>query len=126
MEDPIINNLVETENQLNELNQEVVAILDDYQTTNKSEASFFNFDNSFFLLTLVGLFMLAFALWFLQQELKHSRPKKEKIVKHIKPEVKVAPKIEEKKVEKKVEKPKKEVKSKAKEKVNNNDGWESF
>ena len=68
VEDPIMDNLLETDNKLNELNQEVVAIVDEYQEVHKPEFSFFNFNNPFFLLTLVGLFMLTFALWFLQQE----------------------------------------------------------
>jgi Holliday junction resolvasome RuvABC endonuclease subunit len=90
--DPIINNLVDTENRLNELNQEVGVILEEYNTINQAvEPSFFNFDNPFFLLTLVGLLMLAFALWFLKQELKYYRPKKNKKIKATKPEIKVAP-----------------------------------
>lgn len=93
-DDPIINNLVNTENRLSELNQEVGIILDDYQANNQAEVSFFNFDNPFFLLILAGLFLLAFALWFLKQELRHSKTKK------IKTEPKVEAKIEIKTVPK--------------------------
>jgi len=73
--DPILNNLANTENKLNELKQEVSVILKDYQAVNTSETSFFNFDNPFFILTLVGLVMLVFALWFLRQELKYGKNK---------------------------------------------------
>lgn len=94
-DDPIINNLVNTENRLSELNQEVGTILDDYQSNNQPEISFFNFDNPFFLLILAGLFLLAFALWFLKQELKHSKAKKTKIITEVKQkiEIKTAPEI---------------------------------
>ncbi|MFA6466422.1 MAG: hypothetical protein WCV71_01015 [Patescibacteria group bacterium] len=94
-EDQIINNLVNTENKLNELNQEVGVILNDYKTTNQPEVSFFNFDNPFFLLILAGLFLLAFALWFLKQELKHSKTKKTKIIAEVKEkiEIKTVPEI---------------------------------
>ena len=103
VDDPIMDNLLETDNKLNELNQEVVAIVDEYQEVHKPEFSFFNFNNPFFLLTLVGLFMLTFALWFLQQELKYLKPgkaKKKKSAKHSKPEIKTLPKLEEKVVQK--------------------------
>ena len=104
LDDPILNNLVDTENRLNELNQEVGAIVNEYQETNRAESSFFNFDNPFFLLTLVGLFMLAFALWFLKQELKHFKPKKIKPAKVTKPEIKAKPVKEIRTKEKLVEK----------------------
>jgi hypothetical protein len=106
--DPILNNLVDTENKLNQLNQEVGLILQDYQAVNTTKPSFFNFDNPFFLLTLVGLIILVFALWFLKQELKHSKPKKIKSqpVKSPKVEIKTVPKIKEEKPEVKISKPK--------------------
>lgn len=99
VDDPIINNFIDTENKLNELNQEVVAILENYQSVNTVQPSFFNFDNPFFLLTLIGLIMLVLALWFLKQELKHNKPKKVKSIQKEKLEISVIPKVEEKKVE---------------------------
>jgi len=80
--DPILNNLVETDNKLNDLNQAVVDIVGDYQETNfgnASQPSFFNFNNSFFLLTLLGLVMLAIALAFLKKELKRGGERKSEV-----------------------------------------------
>jgi len=113
--DPIINNLVDTENRLNELNQEVGAIVQDYQTVQKPETSFFNFDNPFFLLILAGLFVLAFALWFLQQELKRAKPKKEKVITPEKNIVKTIPEVKQKTAEpEKIEKTKTKISKKKK------------
>lgn len=71
--DPILNNLQDTENKLQELNREVGAIVYEFNDANSatnSQVSFFNFDNPYFLLTLAALFMLALSLWFLKHELK--------------------------------------------------------
>ena len=75
VDNPIINNLVNTENKLDELNQEVNVILSDYNYAKPTETSFFNFNNPFFLLTLLGLFLLVFALLFLRKELKYEQNK---------------------------------------------------
>lgn len=90
--DPILNNLVDTENKLGDLNREMVNIVSDYQETNsigQSEPSFFNFNNSFFLLTLLGLVMLAVALAFLKKELKQGGQKKSEVRPEPKPEKEV-------------------------------------
>jgi|GEM_PF-2599220 len=82
IDDPILNNLVETEKHLQEVNTELVEMVEDYNQTNydvSSEQSFFNFYNPFFVMTLVGLVLLVFALWFLKIELKNYKPKKIKI-----------------------------------------------
>lgn len=68
--DPIIKNLQDSNSKLNELNSQVNSLLHQYQQNNTESVSFFNFHNPFFLLTLLGLFMLAFGLIFLRQELK--------------------------------------------------------
>src|SRR3989339_1786044 len=87
-DDPILNNLVDTENKLGDLHQEAVNIVSDYQETNftsPSEASFFNFNNSFFLLTLLGLVMLAIALAFLKKELKRGGERKSEVLVELQP-----------------------------------------
>lgn len=93
--DPILNNLAQTDQKLQELNQEVVNIVNQYNQINSpqsSEVSFFNFNNPFFLLTLAGLFLLAFALWFLRYELKKNSG--HKIKKNISPQLVNPEKIE--------------------------------
>lgn len=80
--DPIIDNLANTDDQLNQLNQEVAEIVGDYQQANfqnQSEISFFNFNNHFFLLTLLGLIMLAISLAFLRKELKYGSAHKNRV-----------------------------------------------
>lgn len=80
--DPILNNLQNTENKLQELNKEVGSIVSEYNNLNygvQNQASFFNFDNPYFLLTLVSLFVLALALWFLRYELKAKNKASKKV-----------------------------------------------
>ncbi|MFA6308089.1 MAG: hypothetical protein WCS88_03345 [Patescibacteria group bacterium] len=99
--DPILNNLANTENKLLELNQELGSIVVDYQNINTASPSFFNFDNPFFLLTLVGLFMLLFALWFLKKELKYEQNKNKLSIirkKELELKEKLAKEEEEKKI----------------------------
>lgn len=77
--DPILDNLAQTDQKLQDLNQELVGIVEDYNQINhlqSADVSFFNFSNPFFLLTLAGMFMLAFALWFLRYELRQNSPHK--------------------------------------------------
>ncbi|MFA6252765.1 MAG: hypothetical protein WCV69_00635 [Patescibacteria group bacterium] len=75
-------NLQVTEGQLQNANQELDLLKEQYNTmlTTSPETSFFNFSNMYFWFVLVGLLLLAFGLLFLLAELqnkdrsKKSRP----------------------------------------------------
>ncbi|MBU1203085.1 hypothetical protein KKH39_03555 [Patescibacteria group bacterium] len=71
-DDQILKNLNQTEQELIDLNNEVNIMLSDYDKNSHSFSSFFDFSNPFFLVTLIGLTLLAIGLWFLYLELKNS------------------------------------------------------
>ena len=94
IEDPILNNLAESDEKVLELNNEVNTLLGNYNLDDFGTSTFFNFENPFFLITLVGLILLAFGLWFLHQELRyraasHSRKNLHAKVQHSKPVLKL-------------------------------------
>lgn len=77
LDDPILQNLNQTDQQVNELNNQVNNLLSDYSQQGRF-ASFFNFDNPFFLLTLFGLVLLAIGLLSLYVEIKKPSKHKQK------------------------------------------------
>lgn len=78
----INDNLQATENQLQNANQELDLLKEQYNhmLTQTAENSFFNFGNLYFWFVLVGLLLLAFGLLFLLAELQNKdRSKKSKV-----------------------------------------------
>jgi len=71
----ILNNLNDSEQKFQELNQRLDMIKSEYQNlqTAPEAMSFFNFSNIYFWLVVCGLFLILFALWFLYIELKIKR-----------------------------------------------------
>ena len=71
--DDAMQNLVESEAKLQELNQQLVNLQDEYLgvVNNIENASFFNFDNVYFWFVLAGLLLLIFVFWFWLMELKN-------------------------------------------------------
>ncbi|PIR06308.1 MAG: hypothetical protein COV55_04225 [Candidatus Komeilibacteria bacterium CG11_big_fil_rev_8_21_14_0_20_36_20] len=87
-ESDILENLVESEEKLQDLNDRANIIIDKYNsmTAGVEHSSFFNFNNIYFWLVLVGLLLLAFGLLFLLAALKNPTPKiKKEIVKPLRP-----------------------------------------
>lgn len=72
MSDQIVNNLIQTEEELLVANNSLIDIKEEYfDILNNTEiSSFFNTDNIYFYFVLIGLLLLAFALWFLLSVLK--------------------------------------------------------
>ncbi len=73
-------NLQVTEGQLQNANQELDLLKEQYNTmlTTSPETSFFNFGNMYFWFVLVGLLLLAFGLLFLLAELQNKDKKVKK------------------------------------------------
>lgn len=71
----ILNNLQDSEQKFQELNQRLDMIKTEYQNLQipAEPMSFFNFSNIYFWLAVCGLFLILFALWFLYIELKIKR-----------------------------------------------------
>lgn len=71
----ILNNLNDSEQKFQELNQRLNMIKTEYQNLQAppEPMSFFNFSNIYFWLVVCGLFLILFALWFLYLELKIKR-----------------------------------------------------
>lgn len=71
----ILNNLNDSEQKFQELNQRLNMIKTEYQNLQlqAEPMSFFNFSNIYFWLVICGLFLILFALWFLYLELKIKR-----------------------------------------------------
>ena len=108
-ENTVLENLVESEIKLRELNSEVETIDNDYTDipAKASGYSFFNVDNLYFWLLLVGLVFLAFGLVFLMAELKKFnkvRPEVKEVKKVATKIYKEVEKIETREVKKKVKK----------------------
>ncbi|MBT4849849.1 hypothetical protein HON36_03280 [Candidatus Parcubacteria bacterium] len=108
-ENTVLENLVESEIKLRELNSEVETIVNDYTDipAKASGYSFFNVDNLYFWLLLVGLVFLAFGLVFLMAELKKFnkvRPEVKEVKKVATKIYKEVEKIETREVKKKVKK----------------------
>lgn len=78
----INTNLQDSENMLQNANQELDVLKDQYNNmlNQPVETSFFNFSNLYFWLVLVGLLLLAFGLLFLLAELQN-RGKKQTVIK---------------------------------------------
>ena len=74
----VIENLVSSEEKLNELNQRLGELATDYQAVanNVDQPSFFNFENIYFWFVICGLLLVAFGLWFWLVELKNHPIKK--------------------------------------------------
>jgi flagellar biosynthesis/type III secretory pathway M-ring protein FliF/YscJ len=79
-------NLQVTEGQLQNANQELDLLKEQYNTmlTTSPETSFFNFGNMYFWFVLVGLLLLAFGLLFLLAELQNKDRSKKSQVESIK------------------------------------------
>lgn len=94
----VINNLVESEEKLEELNGRLDLIKQDYVALvdEANSYSFFNLDNIYFWFVIVGLLLLVFGLLFLWVELQHPSSQKKEIkqVSFDKP-VKVEPVVKE-------------------------------
>lgn len=78
----INTNLQDSENMLQNANQELDVLKDQYNNilSQSPDATFFNFGNLYFWLVLVGLLLLAFGLLFLLAELQNKdRGKKSKV-----------------------------------------------
>ena len=75
----VIENLVNSEEKLNELNQRLGELATDYQTVanNIDQPSFFNVENIYFWFVICGLLLVAFGLWFWLVELKNPSTKKQ-------------------------------------------------
>lgn len=75
---PVMDNLSASEDKLQEVNKQLDSLVSEYHEISGTvgESSFFNFDNMYFWLVLVGLILLAFGLWFLMTELKYYSPKR--------------------------------------------------
>ena len=107
MSDQIVNNLIQTEEELLVANNSLIDIKEEYfDILNNTEvSSLFNTDNIYFYFVLVGFLFLAFALWFLLSALKQrelgKEIKKEKKDKKVKKKKKKVEYIEEKPIPKK-------------------------
>lgn len=101
--DPI-QNLVESEKELAEINNQAIDLQKEYlAVVNNFEASsFFNFNNVYFWFVIVGLLLLVFILWFIMLELKKPRDNKTK-------EEKVKEIIESEPIQKPIRKSKRKV-----------------
>lgn len=97
-------NLQDTENILQNANQELEVLKDQYNNmlTQPAEPSFFNFSNIYFWLVLVGLLLLAFGLLFLLAELQNKDKSKKSKAETVKKD-KEEELIEEKEVEENIE-----------------------
>lgn len=70
---PVLDNLENSEAKLQQVNGQLDSLLSEYHkvSTDVGDSSFFNLDNIYFWLVLIGLVLLAFGLWFLMTELKY-------------------------------------------------------
>jgi len=76
----VINDLIESDAKLNELNDELNTLTQDYASNiGGVQESFFSFQNVYFWFVIVGLIILAASLVFLLVELKKPRKPKEKV-----------------------------------------------
>ncbi len=81
-ESEVINNLIESDNKLNELNTELNSLTQEYAGNMTTAGnSFFNLSNTYLWFVIGGLVILSFTFIFLIVELKKPRKKKERIEK---------------------------------------------
>ena len=73
----VLDNLVESEEQLQDVNNELVNLTDQYLANNEVSTSFFNINNIYFWIVIGGLIFLAFGLILLIVELKKGSSVKE-------------------------------------------------
>ncbi len=80
----VINNLQNSEMELQELNQQVASLREEYKAVvnNFDNPSFFNFDNVYFWFVIAGLLLLVFGLWWWLLEMKkdHKVKTAEKVI----------------------------------------------
>lgn len=82
----VLNNLMDSEAKFQELNQRLDSVKMEYEMVmhDNTTMSFFNFDNIYFWFLVCGLFILAFALWFLWLEFRSEKTTKIKKIKKVK------------------------------------------